>query len=153
MEFREYSPLDRQACVEILESNTPEFFVETDGKDYATFLDHLPGPYYVVSERGRVVGCGGWALDSTEVAALTWGMVRRDSHRRGLGRELLHRRLSAIRDDARAGTVRIRTVQLVQTFYQREGFTIVDVVPNGFGEGLDRVTMDLHLGEPTARSK
>ncbi len=145
MEIRSYSVLDLQACLEILEGNTPEFFVPEDRDDFSEFLDNLPGPYFVIEEQGTIIACGGWAMDAENVAALTWGMVRRNLHRRGIGRDLLRYRLKTIRDDGRAKLVRIRTVQLVQGFFAREGFAVVDVVPNGFGAGLNRVTMDLQL--------
>jgi N-acetylglutamate synthase-like GNAT family acetyltransferase len=143
MNIRTYTVNDRDACLQILEGNTPEFFVPKDCDELANFLDNLPGPYYIVEETGEVIACGGWAMDDDEIAVLTWGMVRHDLHRQGIGRVLLHHRLNAIREDGRANIVRIRTVQLVQGFYEHEGFKVTDVVPNGYGEGLDRVTMTL----------
>jgi hypothetical protein len=62
-----------------------------------------------------------------------------------LGRELLRFRLNAIRNDGRATLVRVRTAQLVQGFFVREGFSVVDVVLNEFGAGLDKVTMEAVL--------
>jgi N-acetylglutamate synthase-like GNAT family acetyltransferase len=145
MKIRNYSVHDRQSCVQVLDGNTPEFFVPKDRDDFSRFLDNLPGPYFVIEDRGLIVACGGWAMDAEEVAALTWGMVRRDLHRQGIGRDLLHYRLKAIRADGRAKVVRLRTVPLVQEFFARQGFDVVDVVPNGYGAGLDRVTMALQL--------
>src|SRR5512132_2293228 len=145
MNIRPYSQSDRHACLEILESNTPEFFIPTDCDGYATFLDNLPGRYFVLEQFGEIAACGGWAMDAAGVADLTWGMVRRKFHRRGLGRELLRFRLNAIRNDGRATLVRVRTAQLVQGFFVREGFSVVDVVLNGFGTGLDKVTMEAVL--------
>jgi N-acetylglutamate synthase-like GNAT family acetyltransferase len=141
--IRAYRVHDRDACLQILEGNTPEFFVPNDRDELANFLDNLPGPYYIVEQTGEVIACGGWAMDDEQIGVLTWGMVRRELHRQGIGRVLLHFRLNAIREDGRAKIVRIRTVQLVQGFYEREGFKVIDVVPNGYGEGLDRVTMTL----------
>ena len=145
MKIRPYTADDRHGCLRILEGNTPAFFVPTDANDLSYFLDELPGPYYIIEDAGTVIACGGWAMDNKDTAALTWGMVRRDQHRKGIGRLLLHHRLNAIREDGRAKIVRIRTVQLVQGFYEREAFEVVDVVPNGYGEGLDRVTMTIEL--------
>src|SRR6185503_4670446 len=108
-------------------------------------LDSLPGPYFIIEDKGTVIGCGGWALDSEDVAALTWGMVRRDYHQRGIGRELLRYRIQAIRDDGRAKVLRLRTIPRVQGFFAREGFNVVDIVPDGYGPGMDRVTMELLL--------
>jgi N-acetylglutamate synthase-like GNAT family acetyltransferase len=145
MKIRPYSEKDRQACLDILHENTPEFFIAEDHDSLDEFLSHPPGPYFVGEEQGRIVACGGWALDNEEVAALTWGMVRRGLHRRGLGRLLLRFRLDEIRKYSRAGMARLHTVQLVQGFFAKEGFTEIATVPNGFGPGLDRVTMELRL--------
>jgi len=143
--IRSYAPLDREACLDILDENTPEFFVSADRSAFAKFLDNRPGPYFVVEEHGTIIACGGWAIESEDVAVLTWGMIRRDLHRRGIGRRLIRHRLAGIRADGRAHTVRIRTVQLVQEFFAREGFEVTAVVPNGFGQGLDQVTMELRI--------
>jgi GNAT superfamily N-acetyltransferase len=145
MKIRPYSKADRHACVEILLSNVPEFFIPTDVASYPTFLDALPGPYFVLEEFGQTVACGGWAIDADGVADLTWAMVRRDLHRRGLGRELLRFRLDAICDETQATLVRVRTTQLVQPFFTRSGFRVMDVVVNGYGAGQDRVTMEMNL--------
>jgi len=148
MNIRSYSRSDRYACLEILESNTPEFFIPTDCNGYGAFLDNLPGPYFVFEESGQIAACGGWAMDSDDVADLTWGMVRRDFHRRGLGRQLLRFRLNAIQNHSQATRVRIRTAQVVQGFFTREGFSVIEVLPNGFGVGLDKVTMESVLPQP-----
>jgi len=150
MNIRSYSQSDRHACLEILKSNTPEFFIVMDSESYVAFLDNLPGPYFVLEEFGQIAACGGWAMDPDGVADLTWAMVRRDLHRRGLGRELLRFRLDAIDNETRATLVRVRTTQLVQGFFVREGFSVVEVVLNGFGAGLDKVTLE-SVVPPNAR--
>lgn len=148
MNLRSYSQSDRHPWLEILESDTPEFFIPTDAGAYATFLDNLPGPSFVLAEFGQIAACGGWAMDADGVADLTWAMVQRDLQRRGLGRELLCFRLNAIHSETRATLVRVRTTQLVQGFFVRGGFSVVDVVLNGFGAGLDKVTMESVLPPP-----
>jgi N-acetylglutamate synthase-like GNAT family acetyltransferase len=143
MKIRDYTAHDRQACLQILEGNTPNFFVPTDRNDFSNFLDNLPGPYYIIEAQEQIVACGGWAMRGHEMAVLTWGIVRRDLHRQGIGRELLQYRLKSIQSDGRATVVRILTVQLVQEFFAKQGFVVVDVAPTGFGAGLDRVTTTL----------
>ena len=36
----------------------------------------------------------------------------------------------------------------MQGFFIREGFSVIDVVRNGFGAGLDKVTMEAVLSPP-----
>jgi N-acetylglutamate synthase-like GNAT family acetyltransferase len=155
VEIRRYSENDRRACLDILDENTPEYFVVGDRASLDDFLGGLPGPYFVAEEEGRVIACGGWAMTSGDSAVLTWGMVRRALHRRGIGRSMLRFRLDSIKAEGRASVVEVQTVQLVQRFFAREGFSVVNVVPDGFGQGLDRVTMELQLAtsvSPDARS-
>jgi GNAT superfamily N-acetyltransferase len=126
-------------------SNTPDFLAPRDRDDFLAFADDLPGPYWVIDGSRAIVACGGWAMEADGVAALTWGMVERRFHRRGIGRDLLRFRLEAIRVDGRAKVARVRTVQLVQGFFEQQGFVVIDVASNGFGAGLDRVTIELRL--------
>ncbi len=49
-------------------------------------------------ETGAIVACGGYAAEEEDptIAVLCWGMIRRDLHRCGFGRELLAERLRRI---------------------------------------------------------
>ncbi len=150
MKIRSYSRQDRQGCLDILDENTPEYFISSDRNSLDEFLAELPGPYFVGEEQGSVIACGGWAMESGDVAVLTWGMVRRALHRRGIGRSMLRFRLDAIGREHRVSLVRLHTAQLARGFFAREGFRVVNVVPDGFGPGLDRVTMELELATAIA---
>src|SRR4051794_30461646 len=49
MEIRIYTSADREACLDLLRSNVPEHFVASNEADYGSFLDRLPGRYFVVA--------------------------------------------------------------------------------------------------------
>ena len=144
---REYSPTDLGACLEIFDTNVPEFFTELERAPFASFLETLPGPYLVLQDPGgRVVGCGGYAIEpGATKASLCWGMVRRESQRRGLGRRLVEERLARIRRDAGVTEVILNTSQHTQAFYESFGFVTESVIPDGFGPGLDRCDLRLSL--------
>jgi len=55
--------------IAILRSNTPKCFAIEEEDAFARFLDARPGPYYVVEE-GRIVACGGIALDRNPSIAM-----------------------------------------------------------------------------------
>lgn len=140
---RPWRPSDLEACLELFDSNVPEFFGAGERAEFQAFLADLPGPYLVVlDDGGRIVACGGWALREDGVTAdLCWGMVHRRHHRQGWGRMLARARLDDI--DARPGVrrVELQTSQHTVAFYERLGFAPVAVEPDGFGPGLDRVVM------------
>lgn len=146
LDVREYRPTDLDGCVEVLESNVPEFFRDHERSEYREFLADLPGPYLVVSDgRDRIVACGGYAASTRAVVDLCWGMVRRDLHGQGLGRMLTKARLDRALADPSVESVALSTSQLTTGFYERLGFRIVEVRPDGYGPGLDRCDMRLDL--------
>lgn len=146
--IRAYLPKDRAACLALLRSNVPEHFSPREEAQLDAFLAAPPGPYFVVEDdEGAILACGGLVTEphAPSLAALCWGIVRADRQRRGLGRALtLHRLGAAAKGVTR---VRIETSQKVQGFYEKLGFVATEVVKDGFGPGLDHVTMERSQGE------
>jgi predicted N-acetyltransferase YhbS len=136
-------------------SNTPDFFADEELADFEGFLADIPGTYLaVLDEAGEVVACGGFDVDGEGVAVLTWGMVRRDLHRAGIGSRLLGERLDRIAADPRARRVRLDTSQHSRPFFERFGFEVTGHTPDGYAPGLDRYDMALELqaaGSTTVR--
>jgi GNAT superfamily N-acetyltransferase len=134
----DFQPADRDDCLVVFDSNTPQYYHPNEQQMFAAFIDsghYLPprlhklgapaGHLYVVKSGGQLVACGGWYLDRA-FANLSFGTVHRSRHRQGIGHFLLEARLKAIRDDGRAAIVRVRTTPSIQGFYERALFTVVD---------------------------
>jgi hypothetical protein len=151
MLVRDYTPADRAACLAVFATNTQHFFLPEEAAEFAAFLNQLPGPYLVVIEDERVVGCGGFRV-AGDTAVLTWGMVRRERHRERIGWRLLVARLARI--VATPGVVRVRndTSQHSRGFFERAGFVVTRVQPDGYGPGLDRHRMELVLDDVRRQS-
>jgi ribosomal protein S18 acetylase RimI-like enzyme len=146
MPFRRYTAADRAACLAIFDSNAARFFAPGDRQDFLRFLDAPPGFYGVLcDDGGTVLGCGGLATAQTDarVAALTWGMVHADHHRRGLGRLLALARLRLLHDLPHVEKVVLHTSQETVGFYRKLGFRDVSVRVNGYRQGLDRHDLEL----------
>ncbi|WP_203236799.1 GNAT family N-acetyltransferase [Nocardia panacis] len=123
-----------------MRGNTPEFFAPEELAEFAEFLDD-PGEYFVVEEDGRTLACGGWAIKPDGTASLCWGMVVHTHHRRGIGSYLFRERMRLIREDGTASAVKLVTSQHSRPFYERLGFTVTGIRPEGFAPGLDAVDM------------
>ena len=145
--LRPYGAGDRAACLRVFESNVPRFFRDEERRGFETFLDALPGPYFVlVDEEGAVLGCGGYALRAgSGVADLCWGMVVGDQQGKGLGRALTEMRLERARADRTVRTVALETSQHTVGFYERMGFRATSTEPDGYAPGLDRVKMEMEV--------
>lgn len=137
---RDFEPEDRDRCLAIFDTNVPRFFRESERAEFQAYLDELPGPYLVLEdEHGVIVGCGGYVVvQDEERVDLCWGMVRRHSQGRGLGRLLTRARLARAVGDRSVREVRLSTSQRTTGFYERLGFRTVSVETDGFAPGLDR---------------
>ena len=145
---RPYRPDDMAGCLALFDSNTPLFFDASEREGFVSFLNDqaLRWPYQVITLEGRIVGCGGHAVEAGgSVASLCWGMVAQDVHGQGLGRALTQARLDAIRAMPQVARVTMNTSQHTQQFYARFGFEPVKVTPDGFGPGIDQWDMMLQL--------
>ena len=145
MEIREYHSSDEAACLMIMQSNIPEYFRENDLTDFSGFLKNLPGPFFVVTDSNSdVIACGGIAFGittSTE-AILCYGMVVHTHLYQGIGLQLLKKRLDYFLPLApQVERILVNTTQKTEGFFRKFGFSIVERELNGFGTGLDHVSM------------
>jgi ribosomal protein S18 acetylase RimI-like enzyme len=145
---RPYSPEDMAGCLALFDSNTPRFFDVSERESFVGFLKDqaLRWPYQVIELDGRIVGCGGHAVEPDGVnVALCWGMVDNGLHGQGLGRVLTEARIAAARATRGIHRVILNTSQHTQGFYARFGFETEKVTPDGFAPGIDRWDMVLKL--------
>ena len=144
---RALRPQDAAACIEAMRSNTPEFFADSEVADFERLLPARRSPYLVIDDEVLgVAACGGYHVDlQAGTAGLSWGMVHRVRHRRGLGSVLLEHRLAAIAAQPRIREVRLDTSQHSRPFYERFGFETVAALEDGYAPGLHRYDMRLLL--------
>lgn len=153
MTIRPYSPADRAACLSIFGSNMPRYFVPDELPAFARWLDaqdagqlaypeSLAEPYFVVEKAGQVVACGGLGivLDRTWLT-MAWGMVHHDLHGQGIGRALLQHRLQFANEHYSNYAVALDTSQHTYPFFEKLGFQVTKITPDGYGPGLHRYDM------------
>lgn len=138
-----YTPVFREECIEIFKSNLPKFFASEELQLFEAFLDHdIEENYYVVEDDGHVLACGGIFLDKkTDEAGLSWGMVHAAHHLKGIGKLFTQYRIDLLKKLYPAKTYKVETSQHTALFYEKNGFKTVDIVPDGFGKGIDKYTM------------
>lgn len=76
-------------------------------------------------------------------ASLAWGMVDPALQGQGFGTALLRARLDAAARIPSIRRVILDTSQHTHGFYARFGFVILTVTPDGYGDRLDRLDMEL----------
>ena len=147
---RAYTPSDQRVCLTLFDGNVPEFFDASERPDFEHFLirDTQKLPYQVLERDGRILGCGGLAIEEDGVtASLCWGMIDRELQGTGLGRILTESRLRLAETTPGVTQVQLHTSQHTRGFYATFGFQTEKVTPNAYGPGLDRWDMLLRFGD------
>ncbi len=149
MHVREYQPTDLGSCVEIFNGNCPKYFCDHERQEFVDWLNEPDrAPYYLFSLEGDLVACAGIYFDVEQnKAGMAWGMVRSDQHGRGIGRFMTQFRIDRMNELYPRVAQHLGTSQHTFQFYEKMGFEIVNVTPNGFGLGMDRYDMVLSPAE------
>ena len=143
LRVREYQPSDLDACLAIYRSNFAEFLPDA----IELFVTHLSEPYsyyLVVESEASILACGGLDIEGySNNTGLTFGMVRRDSHRCGLGSLLTLTRLALLDGEYDPAFVGLETTLAVEPFYQRLGFERLSRPEQRYTGGSYYVSMGL----------
>ncbi|MGI9580163.1 GNAT family N-acetyltransferase [Chryseobacterium sp. RRHN12] len=144
MQIIKYRQKYKERCIQIFKTNLPKFFAKEELQQFKEFLDQSPDHYYMVEINGFPVGCGGIYFDErSNEAALCWGMVDANSHGKGIGKFLTRFRLDLLQKLNAGKMITIETSQHTASFYKKNGFTTVDILANGFCDGLDKYIMKI----------
>jgi GNAT superfamily N-acetyltransferase len=145
--IRPFLGTDLKACLRLFESNCPPFFDPSERADFEQFLTDPAdrGTYFVLELGGEALACGGVFVEPGGVGGLSWGMVRQDRQRQGLGTVLTDFRLEHLRCVPGVREVRIDTSQHTEAYYARHGFLVTSRREDGFAPGLHEIKMSLHL--------
>lgn len=141
-QIRPYSAADQKACLEIFRSNLPRYFDPSELPEFEAFLEKPSGEYVVMAQGAHLVACGGCYVREG-VGRLSWGMVAREHHGSALGTQLLVWRIDRLFLRAEISEIAIDTSQHTAGFFARHGFRTTAHVIDGFGAGIDQVSMSL----------
>ena len=142
--FRPYSGTDREACLAIFDANCPAFFAPNERVDYVSFLAAVPDRYEVCEVAGRVVAAFGLADDESKVLRLNWIMLDPESQGVGIGANIMKRVISVGRA-SQSFLIRIAASHKSAPFFAKFGAVGTAHIEDGWGPGMDRVDMELHL--------
>ncbi|WP_298441536.1 GNAT family N-acetyltransferase [uncultured Ferrimonas sp.] len=144
MQILPYSTAHRAQCLAAFDSNVGQYFAPSEREEFIEYLDSLTAEpeYFVCLKNDQLVACGGIGIHA-ETGSLAWGLVHRDFHGQGIGTLLTDYRLSCLKANSSVQVVKIETSQHTEGFYNKRGFVATKSVANGFGAGIDCVSMAL----------
>ena len=139
---REYLMTDKEAVMNLIKLNTPDFFAEEETNDLSNYLDKEIELYYVLLVDGKVVGCGGINFaEKRTIGKISWDIIHPDYQGKSLGRKLLMYRIEVLKAIPGIKKITVRTSQLAYKFYEKQGFTLNEIKRNYWADGFDMYSM------------
>lgn len=144
LNFKSYSPVDRDFCLAIFDANCPAFFAANERRDYERFLDSNPAGYEICLWEGKPVGAYGLSPADTASCVLTWVLLDPDFQQRGIGTEVIQRAIIRARSAGKS-RIEIGASHLSAPFFARFGAKIISLTRHGWGPDMHRVEMQIIL--------
>ena len=142
--IRPYEKSDKADVINLFRLNTPNYFSTEEEVDLIYFLENEREQYYVVSINKEIVGCGGYNFsEDKSTGIICWDIVHPNFQGKSIGRNLLNYRITQIKNVKSIRKITVRTSQMVYPFYEKHGFTIVEIVKDYWSKGFDLYQMDL----------
>lgn len=148
LQIRKYAFSDREAVLNLLRINTPQYFSPAEEPDLVYYLENHAADFYILELENEIRACGGINLDEDgQTAKLSWDIVHPDFQGKGFGSELTRFRIEKMLQMDGIETISVRTSQLVYRFYERFGLGLKQVVPNYWAEGFDLYRMECAISK------
>lgn len=144
MPIRTYIPEDKEACLQIFDSNYPKYFADHERQEFINWLDKSDREdYFVIEEEDKnIIACGGLFTDTKlKTVGLAWGMVQSKEQGKGYGKVLAAYRLQLMKKQFPRHDKIVNTSQHTYRFFEKLGFKVENIIPDGFGKGFDKYQM------------
>jgi len=141
MTIRPYSASDHQVVLELLRLNTPQYFAESEEAGLVDYLANHIDHYYIVEAGNITMGCGGFnRTPDGSRGVLSWDIIHPDAQGRGIGSALVKFRIAEMQKLG-VPEIGVRTSQHVYPFYEKMGFTLMEITRDYWAEGFDLYDM------------
>lgn len=136
--IREYDLKDKEAVINLLRLNTPQYFAPAEEADLVEYLDNKRELYYVLLLNDRIVGCGGINFaDDRTTGKISWDIFHPHYQRKSLGTQLMEHRIKKLKSIGSIRRITVRTSQFTYKFYEKQGFELFEIVQDYWATGFD----------------
>ena len=144
--IRKYKKEDKDAVLQLLKMNIPDYFAASEYDDLINYLESGYEDYFVVNIDGIVVGAGGinYFLKN-KTARLSWDIIHPDWQGKGIGSRLTKMRIELINANPDIDLIEVRTSQLAYRFYEKMGFKLEYTSDDFWAKGYHMYCMRMSI--------
>lgn len=141
--IRKYNKKDKYEVLDLVHLNTPQYFASEEATDFDYYLENEIELYYVLESENKIVGCGGINFEENKtIAKISWDVFHPDYQGKSLGTQLLKHRIKELESVESIQKVTVRTSQMAYRFYEKQGFTLLEMRKDYWAKGFDMYNME-----------
>ena len=138
-----YNPIDKYECIEVFKSNMPELFWDQELLDFQNWISKNDCPdFYVLKKDEKIIGFGGFYRERRK-AQLVYGVIHREYHNKGYGKQMMDFRVNKIREKDESLTITLEAKKSNYKYFEKLGFRIAEIIPYYFYSTIDKYEMVL----------
>lgn len=142
--FKSYSSNDKELCLDLFDSNCPEYFAPNERMDYENFLISNPAGYELCIGNKEIIGAFGLFKENINQIRLDWILLNQKTQGIGIGSTIMNRVLIQASDSG-ADQILIATSHKAYKFFEKKGAIKISEKEHGWGPNMHRIDMELHL--------
>ena len=142
LKIRTYKSNDKPMLLEILKLNVPKYFAESEVDDLEDYLENKLEKYFVAEIEDKIIGAGGINFDeNNKTGKISWDFIDPKFQGKGVGEKLLKHRIQILKSMNNVEKITVRTSQLAYKFYEKNGFTLKEIIKDYWAKGFDLYDM------------
>ena len=140
--IRDYKNTDKDSVLNLIRLNTPNYFSVNEEKDLDFYLENEIDYYYVIEINQQIVGSGGINFKNNKsIGVISWDMIDPDFQGKTFGSALLNYRIEKLKQCPEVQQIIVRTSQLANQFYEKNGFSLIEIVEDYWDKGYHLYSM------------
>ncbi len=141
--IRLYNSEDKDAVLRLIRLNTPEYFSPEEEEELGNYLENDIEEYFVIHQDDHVIGCGGINFEEeNSIGIISWDIIHPEFQGKSLGSKLLNYRIDRLKKITTIKRILVRTSQLTNRYYEKMGFTLLEVVEDYWAKGYHLYKME-----------
>ncbi len=138
-----YNPSRKLELIQLFKTNVPKFFDPSEVHDFETYLEDNGSDYFTIEVENKLVGGIGIYINNEEAnGGITWIFINPSMSGKGIGKKAVDHCLEILSANHRLKKLVINTSQHAFGFFEKFGFSLVEIKKNYWGKDLDLYKME-----------
>ena len=144
--FHPYQLTDKAELIKIFRLNTIKYFHPDEEKEFVSYLNKMGTTYFAIEKDKKIIGGVGYEIRKSDKSGrINWIFLDPALHNSGIGKLVAEQIIEILKSDPAVEKLIVRTSQLSYKFFEKLGYSLVEIEKDYWAQGLDLNLMEQKL--------